>query len=35
MVEKHVQDALAKGERVLLGGKWHARGGRFYEPITA
>src|SRR5689334_9850294 len=31
-VESHVADATAKGARVLVGGKRHARGGRFYEP---
>ena len=31
-VESHVADAVAKGARVLLGGKRHARGGRFFEP---
>ena len=31
-VEEHVQDALSKGAKVLLGGKRHALGGTFYEP---
>jgi succinate-semialdehyde dehydrogenase/glutarate-semialdehyde dehydrogenase len=31
-VEEHVQDALAKGARVLIGGQRHALGGTFYEP---
>ena len=31
-VESHIQDALAKGARVLLGGKRHALGGSFFEP---
>ena len=31
-VEEHVADALAKGARVLSGGKRHALGGNFYEP---
>jgi succinate-semialdehyde dehydrogenase/glutarate-semialdehyde dehydrogenase len=31
-VEEHVKDALAKGAKVMLGGKRHALGGRFYEP---
>jgi succinate-semialdehyde dehydrogenase/glutarate-semialdehyde dehydrogenase len=31
-VESHVADAVAKGARVLLGGKRHPRGGRFFEP---
>lgn len=31
-VEQHVADALAKGARVLSGGKRHSLGGNFYEP---
>jgi succinate-semialdehyde dehydrogenase/glutarate-semialdehyde dehydrogenase len=31
-VEEHVSDALAKGARVILGGKRHPLGGFFYEP---
>jgi succinate-semialdehyde dehydrogenase/glutarate-semialdehyde dehydrogenase len=31
-VESHIADAIAKGARVLLGGKRHALGGRFFEP---
>jgi len=31
-VEEHVADATAKGAKVLLGGKRHPLGGRFYEP---
>jgi succinate-semialdehyde dehydrogenase/glutarate-semialdehyde dehydrogenase len=31
-VEEHVADATAKGAKVMLGGKRHALGGRFYEP---
>ena len=31
-VESHVADAVSKGARVLLGGKRHSRGGRFFEP---
>ncbi|MBI3401285.1 MAG: NADP-dependent succinate-semialdehyde dehydrogenase [Acidobacteria bacterium] len=31
-VESHIADALAKGASVALGGKRHARGGRFFEP---
>ncbi len=31
-VEAHVADALAKGARLALGGKRHARGGLFFEP---
>ena len=33
-VEEHVADALAKGARVLLGGKRHALGGTFFEPTV-
>ena len=31
-VEAHLSDALAKGAKVLIGGKRHALGGRFFEP---
>ena len=31
-VEAHVGDAVAKGAKVLMGGKRHALGGRFFEP---
>jgi succinate-semialdehyde dehydrogenase/glutarate-semialdehyde dehydrogenase len=31
-VEDHVADAVGKGAKVVLGGKRHALGGRFYEP---
>ena len=31
-VEAHVTDAIAKGAKVLMGGKRHALGGRFFEP---
>ncbi len=31
-VESHVADAVAKGARLLAGGKRHALGGTFYEP---
>ena len=31
-VEAHLADAVAKGARVMSGGKRHALGGRFYEP---
>ncbi len=31
-VETHVSDAVAKGAKVLIGGKRHALGGRFFEP---
>ncbi|WP_171940207.1 NADP-dependent succinate-semialdehyde dehydrogenase [Herbaspirillum rubrisubalbicans] len=33
-VEQHVADALAKGARVLLGGKRHALGHGFFEPTV-
>ena len=31
-VEDHVADAVAKGAKVVMGGKRHALGGLFYEP---
>jgi succinate-semialdehyde dehydrogenase/glutarate-semialdehyde dehydrogenase len=31
-VEEHVADAIAKGAKVVTGGKRHALGGLFYEP---
>ncbi len=31
-VEEHVSDAVAKGAKVLLGGKRHPLGGLFFEP---
>jgi succinate-semialdehyde dehydrogenase / glutarate-semialdehyde dehydrogenase len=31
-VESHISDATSKGARVLVGGKRHALGGRFFEP---
>jgi succinate-semialdehyde dehydrogenase / glutarate-semialdehyde dehydrogenase len=33
-VEEHVADALAKGGKVIAGGKRHALGGQFYEPTV-
>jgi succinate-semialdehyde dehydrogenase/glutarate-semialdehyde dehydrogenase len=33
-VEEHVADAVAKGAKVLAGGKRHALGGTFYEPTS-
>jgi len=33
-VEEHVADALAKGARVVTGGKRHPRGGTYYEPTV-
>ena len=31
-VEEHIADALAKGGKIVLGGKRHALGGTFFEP---
>src|SRR5262245_45001303 len=31
-VESHIADATAKGAKVVVGGKRHALGGRFFEP---
>jgi succinate-semialdehyde dehydrogenase / glutarate-semialdehyde dehydrogenase len=31
-VEEHIADALAKGAKVVLGGRRHALGGTFFEP---
>ena len=33
-VEEHITDALAKGARVVTGGKRHAKGGQFFEPTV-
>ena len=33
-VEEHIADALAKGAKVLTGGRRHALGGTFYEPTV-
>ncbi len=33
-VEEHIQDALAKGARIVVGGKRHALGGSFFEPTV-
>jgi succinate-semialdehyde dehydrogenase/glutarate-semialdehyde dehydrogenase len=33
-VEQHIADALAKGARLLAGGKRHALGGGFFEPTV-
>jgi len=32
--EQHVADALAKGARLVVGGKRHKRGGLFFEPTV-
>ncbi|HEY4743499.1 MAG TPA: aldehyde dehydrogenase family protein, partial [Desulfuromonadaceae bacterium] len=31
-VEEHIADAVAKGARIILGGKRHELGGTFFEP---
>jgi succinate-semialdehyde dehydrogenase/glutarate-semialdehyde dehydrogenase len=31
-VEEHIADAVAKGARIVMGGKRHALGGLFFEP---
>jgi succinate-semialdehyde dehydrogenase/glutarate-semialdehyde dehydrogenase len=33
-VEVHIADALAKGARIVVGGKRHALGGLFFEPTV-
>jgi succinate-semialdehyde dehydrogenase/glutarate-semialdehyde dehydrogenase len=33
-VEEHIADALAKGAKVVTGGKRHALGGRFFQPTV-
>jgi succinate-semialdehyde dehydrogenase/glutarate-semialdehyde dehydrogenase len=33
-VESHIADATAKGAAVLVGGRRHPRGGRFFEPTV-
>jgi succinate-semialdehyde dehydrogenase/glutarate-semialdehyde dehydrogenase len=33
-VEDHVADAVAKGAKIVLGGKRHQRGGTFFEPTV-
>ena len=33
-VEKHIQGALSKGAKVLVGGKQHSLGYTFYEPTV-
>ena len=33
-VEQHIEDALSKGARLLLGGKRHALGHSFFEPTV-
>ncbi len=33
-VERHIQDAVDKGARIVCGGKRHERGGTFFEPTV-
>jgi succinate-semialdehyde dehydrogenase/glutarate-semialdehyde dehydrogenase len=33
-VEEHIQDAVANGARIVIGGHRHSRGGRFFEPTV-
>lgn len=33
-VEAHVSDAVAKGARIVMGGRRHALGGTFYQPTV-
>jgi succinate-semialdehyde dehydrogenase/glutarate-semialdehyde dehydrogenase len=33
-VEEHIADALAKGARVVVGGKRHEKGGQFFQPTV-
>lgn len=33
-IEEHIADACERGARVVVGGKRHARGGRFFEPTV-
>ena len=33
-VEEHIADALAKGAKILTGGKRHDKGGQFFEPTV-
>jgi len=33
-VEEHIQDALTKGGRLLLGGSRHEKGGNFFQPTV-
>ncbi|MDY6948834.1 MAG: NAD-dependent succinate-semialdehyde dehydrogenase [Pseudomonadota bacterium] len=33
-VEEHVADAVAKGAKIVAGGKRHALGGKFFEPTV-
>ena len=33
-VEEHIADALAKGARIVTGGKRHEKGGSFFQPTV-
>ena len=33
-VEEHIQDAVQKGARIVIGGRRHALGGSFFEPTV-
>ena len=33
-VEEHIEDAVGKGAKVVVGGRRHALGGRFFEPTV-
>jgi succinate-semialdehyde dehydrogenase/glutarate-semialdehyde dehydrogenase len=33
-VEEHIKDAVGKGARVVVGGRRHSLGGRFFEPTV-
>ena len=33
-VEEHIDDALSKGARIVIGGHRHSLGGRFFEPTV-
>jgi len=33
-VEQHIQDAVSKGAKIVVGGKKHALGGLFFEPTV-
>ena len=33
-VEEHIQDAVSKGAKIVVGGKKHALGGLFFEPTV-
>ena len=33
-VEEHIQDAVSKGAKVIVGGNRHSLGGRFFEPTV-